>query len=166
MISPRTSTAAVLPTGRRPREVERHRLAMWPPCVLLVHRRADLRRALADALRASGCDVVEVDGVSALLDHVAPCEVFGRLCPPPDLLVCDARVEGFAAPDVVVGLAAIRALAPVVLLGVEGTADLEEATRRIGPVAVLPEPVDLAAARDGILDLVPDDAWLRSSWFW
>ncbi len=138
-------------------------MEIWPPSVLLVDDDYEVRSSFAAMLRADRCEVVEVDCTMELLDRLASYAFFCSESPPPDLVVCSAGLPGFSEAEVVEALSELRSHTPVVLLAVDGDAIPE--LRRIGPSCVLASPVDVSELRKVVLDLMPDDAWLRGSAF-
>ena len=81
----------------------------------------------------------------------------------PDLAFIDIRMPGFTGLEIVVGLLALRRNIPIILMtGYGDESSLAEA-KRLGACGVLTKPFALYDLRTVVLNMIPDEAWLRCS---
>lgn len=114
-----------------------------PRSVLLAEDDDDLRKLLAEALRAEGFIVIECSNGLALVETVV-----GRLeagAHPFDLVLSDVRMPGVSGLEVLEGLSgwdAARRL-PVILITAFGDARLHELAGRFGAVSLVEKPFEM-----------------------
>lgn len=112
--------------------------------VLLAEDDADLRKLLAEVLRAEGFVVVECPNGLALVETLVGRLEAGK--PPFDLVVSDVRMPGVTGLSVLEELSEwdeLRSL-PMVLITAFGDPQLHELARQFGAVSLLEKPFEMA----------------------
>lgn len=113
--------------------------------VLLAEDDVDLRRLLAETLRAEGFVVIECPNGLALVETLVSRLEAGK--PPLDLVVSDVLMPGVTGLSVLEGLSEwgeLRRL-PMVLITAFGDPQLHELARQFGAVSLLEKPFEMAA---------------------
>ena len=116
-----------------------------PRSVLVAEDDDDLRKLLADALRAEGFTVIECANGLALVEALVwRLEAEER---PLDLIVSDVRMPGVTGLSVLEGLSAWGEIRnpPMILITAFGNPHLHELARRFGAVSLLEKPFEMKA---------------------
>lgn len=113
--------------------------------VLLAEDDADLRRLLAETLRAEGFVVIECPNGLALVEMLVSRFEAGK--PPFDLVVSDVLMPGVTGLSVLEGLSNWDELRgpPMVLITAFGNPRVHELARQFGAVSLLEKPFEMAA---------------------
>lgn len=125
-----------------------------PRTVLLAEDDEELRKLLADSLRAEGFTVTECPNGLALVETlVSGLEGEGRSF---DLIVSDVRLPGVTGLSVLEGLYEWDQLGsvPVVLITAFGEPRVHEFARRFGAVSVLEKPFEMAALMSVVREVI------------
>jgi DNA-binding response OmpR family regulator len=118
-----------------------------PKRILLAEDDPDLRSLLAAALALDGHQITEASDGTEVLEQLAA--TLGEAEPVPgfDLIISDIRMPGWSGLDVLAGLRHYPVVPPVVLITAFGGERLHADARRLGAVATLDKPFDLAQLR-------------------
>jgi len=115
--------------------------------ILVAEDDHEMRRLVADCLRAEGYEVHEVRDGAELLVRIEN-SLFLRSSPIPiDLFVTDVRMPSYSGIEVVSGLRDAGVAVPVVIMTAFGNAETREQAAAIG-AELLEKPFKMAALRE------------------
>lgn len=116
--------------------------------VLLAEDDDEVRALVAQFLRSSGYEVVEVAGGLDLYNHLGECLFEGTAAP--DVIVCDVRMPSFSGLEVLRSARCAALDMPFILMTAYGDASTRAEAAEAGAVVVLDKPFEL----DDLLDAV------------
>lgn len=150
-------------TGRAPIVALHTQSYSWsrPPSVLVAEDDDELRESIALALRGDGYEVILARSGAELLDLVGASMLVASSSPPPDAIISDVRMPGFTGLEILAGLRDLRWRIPIILITGYGDEATVAEARRHGVSAFFTKPFELDDLRTALLNLVPDEAWLR-----
>lgn len=122
--------------------------------ILLAEDDDDLRKLLADTLRAEGFTVIECPNGLALVDILVSRFEAGKRSV--DLVVSDVRMPGVTGLSVLEGLSdweELRSL-PMVLITAFGDARLRELAQKFGAVSLLEKPFEMEVLMRVVLEAI------------
>jgi DNA-binding NtrC family response regulator len=118
-----------------------------PAEVLVAEDDDDMRRLVVQALRAEGFHVVSASSGWELLKHIGS-RMLARDGRPIGLIVTDVRMHGVTGLEILAGLRENDWSTPLILMTAFGDAELHAEAERLGALAVLDKPFELAALRE------------------
>lgn len=133
------------------------KLAPAPPRVLLAEDDDDMRHLVADALRRDGYFVIEAPDGARLRQFVDLLLRSGQADPRPELVITDVHMPGLSGLEVVEWLRELDWLTPVIVVTGFGDRETRQRAAELGVTTVLEKPIDLAALRRRVRELVPPD---------
>jgi len=119
-----------------------------PETVLLVEPDEELRERAAEALRADGFRVIEVEDGLELLDYLEAANARGPLLPP-DVIVSETELPGPSVLELVWRLRQRDRVTPIILIASEQNED-DERAQACGVDLVLPWPLDIEQLRTAV----------------
>ncbi len=112
--------------------------------VALAEDDADTRAMIAETLRDGGCEVAELSGGTALVDHLGRLLAHGDATMP-DLIVADMAMPEGSGLDVLAWLRTLERSPPCVIVTGYSTDEVRLVAAELGAAAVLEKPIDLEA---------------------
>jgi CheY-like chemotaxis protein len=135
------------PDGPSPDTAEDVELGSAPVRILVAEDDADIREALAEALRRDGYEVIEAHNGWELLQVLATQDPQTDGTSQVDLVISDLRMPGKNGLDVLAGLRCANGSTPFILITGYSDSQIHAEARRLGAAAVLAKPFALEQLR-------------------
>lgn len=130
-----------------PSEIE-----LAPARVVLAEDDAEFRSVVAAVLRKAGYEVIEAEDGERLVDLMADGFLMEEGPGSYDLVISDVRMPGWTGLEVLRSLRTAGDRTPMLLITAFGDDRVHEEARRLGAVATLDKPFDLATLRAATLN--------------
>jgi CheY-like chemotaxis protein len=128
------------------------------PCVLLAEDDDEVRDALADGLRRSGNEVIDVPDGKGVQAYIDDCAIYDAAVPRVHALVTDLWMPGVDGLGLLEHMRDVGLDLPTVVVTACADPQTQQAARDLGAVAVLTKPIELGELQRVVREVI-DEKW-------